>query len=444
MNIKKKIHQKVKLTGFEELKKKVWFLIISLLVFRIGSFIPIPGINTHVLQNFLDQKTNGTLLEMLNMFSGGSLSRSSIFALGVMPYISASIMMQFLTFFVPYFKKIKKDVIYGQNKLEQYTKYITLFFSFIQSTGILMGLPLIPGMQNILLKNNFLFHIISVLSLVVGTIFLMWLGELITSNGLGNGISLIIFVGIMAGLPSSILKTLEKFQQHEINIFLLFVMISLIFLIIFLVTFVERSQRKILVFYAKRQNNRNLTTSQNSYLPLKVNMAGVMPAIFASSVILLPSIFLTYLSNFLQIKNDVVYYASFLKPHSFLYLSLYVFLTVFFCFFYTGFTFNVSDVSNNLKKSGAFLPGIRPGPNTAQYISSIVFNLTCIGAMYIIFICLLPDFMRYFFHVPFYFGGTSLLIVVSVIIEFISQLQTLLISTQYKAVLKKSNLYFKH
>ncbi|WP_343126484.1 preprotein translocase subunit SecY [Buchnera aphidicola] len=438
------MNKKINITSLQSLKKKIWFVIISILIFRIGSFIPIPGINAYVLQNFLAKKTNGTFLDMLNMFSGGSLSRSSIFALGVMPYISSSIIMQFLTFFIPFFKRMKKDLIYGQNNIEKYTKYITLCLSLIQAFSLLMGLPFIPGMENILLEKSLFFYLLSSISLVTGTMFLMWLGELITANGLGNGISVIIFIGIISKLPSSIFKTLERFQDKKIQFWTLLLIIILIFLVIFLVIYIERSQRKILVFYSKKQSNCNIGISRNSYLPLKVNMSGVMPSIFASSLILFPTIFMTYLGHFFHCKKWIFFLVSFLRPHHIIYLILYVIFTVFFCFFYTGFTFNVVEVSNNLKKSGAFLPGIRPGPNTAKYINRIVFRLTCLGSFYIVSICILPDLIRYFFHVPFYFGGTSLLIVVSVIIDLISQIQTLLLSMQYKSLLKKSNLYLKN
>lgn len=424
------------------LTKRVFFLIGAILIFRIGSFIPIPGINIHVLQKFLIQKNN-SILETFNLFSGGSLNRASIFALGVMPYISASIIVQLLTLTFNHLRELKKEGEYGKKKINLYTRYVTFFLSCIQSVGLIVSLPYFPGMKNIIISSSFSFYFIAVTSLVTGTIFLMWLGELITEKGLGNGVSLIIFSGIIAGLPKSIVDVLKYIYINKFSfIYFITILIIMIF-VIYLVVFIESSQRKIIVYYARKQQNRHMYENNSSYLPLKINMAGVVPVIFSSSIILFPSIIFTYLNHTLNRITWLSYFFLSLSPNHFLYFFLYIFLIIFFCFFYTSVMFDVNDTANNLKKSGAFLPGIRPGIKTAMYIKKITLRLTLIGSIYTVFICLVPEIIRYLLNFPFYFGGTSLLILVSVIIDFISQIQTLIMSTQYKKVLKKAHFYLK-
>lgn len=431
---------------FNILKERILFLIISIFIFRLGSFIPIPGININMLEKLFQHKNN--FLEIFNMFSGGSLSRASIFALGVMPYISASIIVQLLTFIMPFFKKMKKEGDSGKNRINKYTKIITLFFSIIQSVGILIGLPHINGMENIIFHSNLLFYITAITSLVTGTMFLTWMGDLITENGLGNGTSLMICIGIIAKLPVSFLNVMNQIKFHKLNFFLFLISLVIVFLAIFFVVFFEKSQRKIGICYARRQQSKMYMTGNynNTYLPLKINMSGVMPAIFSSSVLLLISI-LNNWCNFFFKKNIFFIWIKDLfflfQDNNVIYYITYVFLIFFFCFFYTELTFDSYETANNLKKSSTFLPGIRPGLQTAKYIQRLVFRLTTIGSFYISFICLLPDIMRYFLYSPFYFGGTSLLIVVVVFIELITQIQTLLISSQYKSILKKSHLSFK-
>lgn len=424
------------------LKNRIWFLIGAILIFRIGSFIPIPGINTNVLQQFLIQKNN-SVLEIFNLFSGGSLNRASIFALGVMPYISASIIIQLLTVVFNFLKELKKEGEFGKNKINQYTKFLTFFLACFQAFSVIISLPYVPGMKNIIISSGFKFYFPAVTSLVTGTIFLMWLGELITEKGLGNGTSLIIFSGILAGLPKSLFNIIKYIFLHKLNIFYCLFVVMIMILTIYLVVLVERSQRNIIVYYSRQKQNRYMNLHNSSYLPLKLNTAGVVPVIFSSSIMLFPSITATYFYNIYTEKWGVFNFLFSLRPNHFLYFVMYIFFIIFFCFFYTSLIFNVNDTSENLKKSGAFLPGIRPGIQTAKYINNIVLRLTFIGSLYTVFICLMPELMRYCLGVPFYFGGTSLLIVVVVIIEFITQIQTFIMSTQYTSVLKKAKLYLK-
>ncbi|QCI26908.1 preprotein translocase subunit SecY [Buchnera aphidicola (Thelaxes californica)] len=438
--MKKKINIKNNKSKFSELINRIFFVIGALIIFRIGSFIPIPGINTAILSQLLKSKT-GTIIEIFNVFSGGALSRASIFALGIMPYISASIIVQLLTFIYPYFSDLKKMGSIGNNKINQYIRYITLLLSLLQSIGLSFGLPNIPGIQGLIIKVDFNFYFTSILSLTAGTMFLMWLGEMITEKGIGNGTSLIIFSGIVSGLPNAVMNTINTIKIGVLDNFFLFLICISIVSIIYLVVFIEKSQRKILVQYPRRHQGRKLYAAQETYLPMKINISGVMPAIFTSSIMLFPS---TFISFFNGIKNwkYLVIVSQFFFPGNALYTFVYVFSIVFFCFFYTDLLFNPMETANNLKKSGAFIPGIRPGVKTAEKINMITSKLTCIGSMYITFICLLPEMLRIILKVPFYFGGTSLLIVVVVIIEFISQVQTLIMSTQYASIMKKSNLYF--
>lgn len=428
---------------WKNLYRRIFFLLFALFIFRVGSFIPIPGINVHVLEQFLIKKNN-SIIEIFNTFSGGSLHRASIFALGVMPYISASIIVQLFTFLFSYFKDLKKDGEFGRIKLNQYTRYITLLLASVQSISLIIGLPYLPGMENIIFVSNFSFYMISILSLVTGTMFLMWLGELITERGLGNGVSLIICSSILSGLPYSVIQTLENFRIHSFSFLHIFFILLVIFFIIFFIVFFEGSIRKIFVFYSNRPLNKNMQILKNStYLPLKINMAGVVPVIFSSSIVLFPAIILAYLVRIYPSNFVLLFLSISFQPNHYLYSFLYIFLIGFFCFFYTNLMFNSVDTANNLKKTGAYIQGIRPGYKTAEYIHNITIRLTFIGAIYTIFICLVPDIMRYFLHVPFYFGGTSLLIIVVVMMDFIAQVQTIIMSTKYTKILKKKKFFLK-
>ncbi|QCI17302.1 preprotein translocase subunit SecY [Buchnera aphidicola (Aphis helianthi)] len=424
--------------SINELKNRVIFVIISLIIFRIGSFIPIPGIDTTILSRILNNQ-KGTIFEMFNMFSGGALNRASIFALGIMPYISASIIIQLLTLVVPFLSEIKKEGETGRHKINQYTRYATLILAFFQSVGVVTGLSNISSIRPIIIHADFYFYFTAILILVTGTMFLMWLGELITECGIGNGISIIIFTGIIAGLPSAIIHTIEQTRQGHLHLLLFLSILILIFLVVFLVVFIERSQRKIIVHYAQRQQGRRIYSAQSTHLPLKVNMSGVIPAIFASSIVLFPATIISWFGidkKYSFFKTISLYF----QPNQPLYLILYITSIIFFCFFYTGLVFNPRETADNLKKSGAFISGIRPGEQTAKYINKIMLRLTLFGSLYITFICLIPEFMRSAMNVPFYFGGTSLLIVVVVIMDFIAQIQTLIMSSQYESILKKAKL----
>ncbi|AEW44794.1 membrane-embebed preprotein translocase subunit [Serratia symbiotica str. 'Cinara cedri'] len=424
--------------GLSELKRRILFVTIALIVFRVGSFIPIPGVDTTVLAKLLEQQ-RGTIIEMFNMFSGGALSRASVFALGIMPYISASIIIQLLTVVHPTLMQIKKEGEAGRQKISQYTRYGTLVLAIFQAIGIATGLPNMPGMQDLVINLGFKFYFTAVISLVTGTIFLMWLGEQISEHGIGNGISMIIFAGIVAGLPPAVAHTIEQARQGELHFLLLLLVTVLVFAVTFLVVFIERGQRRIVVNYAKRQQGRRIYAAQSTHLPLKVNMAGVIPAIFASSVILFPATIASWFGGSTH-WNWLAMLSIYLQPGQPLYVLLYASAIIFFCFFYTALVFNPRETADNLKKSGAFVPGIRPGEQTAKYIDKVMTRLTCVGAIYITFICLIPEFMRDAMKVPFYFGGTSLLIVVVVIMDFITQIQTLMMSSQYESALKKANL----
>ncbi|QJC36137.1 preprotein translocase subunit SecY [Enterobacteriaceae endosymbiont of Donacia cincticornis] len=424
--------------GFIELRKRFIFFISSIIIFRIGSFIPIPGINTSVLHALI-LKQHGTIIDMFNMFSGGALSRASIFALGVMPYISASIIIQILTSINPFFIALKKEGDAGKKKINKYTKYSTLILSIIQAIGITIGLSHIPGMNNLVIHIDFYFYIISILSLITGTTFLMWLGRQITKRGIGNGVSIIIVVGILAALPSTVNQIISQIKIGNLNFFTILVLLLFIFFITLFIVFIEKGQRKIVVQYARRYYGRQMyNTQQNTHLPLKINMSGVIPAIFSSSIILFISTIFAWFSNITDyswIKNISIS----LQPKQPIYMILYISAIVFFCFFYTLLVFNPEETSDNLKKSGAYISGIRPGKQTAKYIKKILMRLTCTGSLYITFICLFPEFLRSIITIPFYFSGTSLLIVIVVIIDFITQIQTLIMSTQYESILKKIN-----
>jgi len=424
--------------GLSELKQRLWFVFVALVVLRLGSFVPIPGIDAAVLAQFFEQQ-KGTIVEMFNMFSGGALERASVLALGIMPYISASIIMQLLTVVSPKFAELKKEGEAGRRKISQYTRYGTLVLATVQSIAIARSLP--DMMQGLVINAGFGFYFTAVISLVTGTMFLMWLGEQITERGIGNGISIIIFAGIVAGMPSAVGQTAEMARQGELHLLVLLLIGVVVFAVTFLVVFVERGQRRIVVNYAKRQQGRKVFAAQSTHLPLKVNMAGVIPPIFASSLILFPGTLASWfgqgegpMADFLQGVSQAM------SPGQPLYVLMLAAAIIFFCFFYTALVFNPRETADNLKKSGAFIPGIRPGEQTSKYIDKVMTRLTLAGAMYITFVCLVPQFMIMAWDVQFYFGGTSLLIIVVVIMDFMAQVQTHMMSHQYDNVLKKANL----
>jgi len=424
--------------GLSELKQRLWFVFVALVVLRLGSFVPIPGIDAAVLAQFFEQQ-KGTIVEMFNMFSGGALERASVLALGIMPYISASIIMQLLTVVHPAMAELKKEGEAGRRKISQYTRYGTLVLATVQSIAIARSLP--EMMQGLVINAGFSFYFTAVISLITGTMFLMWLGEQITERGIGNGISIIIFAGIVAGMPSAVGQTAEMARQGELHLLVLLLIGVVVFAVTFLVVFVERGQRRIVVNYAKRQQGRKVFAAQSTHLPLKVNMAGVIPPIFASSLILFPGTLASWfgqgdgqVADFLQGVSGAM------SPGQPLYVMMLAAAIIFFCFFYTALVFNPRETADNLKKSGAFIPGIRPGEQTSKYIDKVMTRLTLAGAAYITFVCLVPQFMIMAWDVQFYFGGTSLLIIVVVIMDFMAQVQTHMMSHQYDNVLKKANL----
>ncbi|MEY3665453.1 MAG: hypothetical protein RLZZ153_1635 [Pseudomonadota bacterium] len=418
---------------YGDLRARLIFLLLALVVYRIGAHIPVPGIDAAQLQQLFSQQ--GGILNLFNMFSGGALSRFTVFALGIMPYISASIIMQLLTYVVPTFEQLKKEGEAGRRKITQYTRYGTLGLAIFQSMGIAVALESSPGL---VLAPGFGFRMTAVVSLTAGTMFLMWLGEQITERGLGNGISILIFAGIAAGLPSAMGGLLELVRTGAMSILVAMVIVVLVALVTYFVVFVERGQRKILVNYARRQVGNKVYGGQSSHLPLKLNMAGVIPPIFASSIILLPATVVGWFSTGESMRwlKDL---ASTLAPGQPIYVLLYATAIIFFCFFYTALVFNSRETADNLKKSGAFVPGIRPGDQTARYIDKILVRLTLAGAIYITFVCLLPEFLILKYNVPFYFGGTSLLIIVVVTMDFMAQVQNYMMSQQYESLLKKAN-----
>lgn len=424
--------------GLTELKQRLWFVLMALIVLRLGSFVPIPGIDAAVLSQLFEQQ-KGTIVEMFNMFSGGALSRASVLALGIMPYISASIIMQLLTVIHPPMIELKKEGEAGRRKISQYTRYATLVLATFQSIAIAKSLPgMMPGL---VINTGLGFYFAAVVSLVTGTMFLMWLGEQITERGIGNGISIIIFAGIVAGMPSAIGKTAEMARQGELHLFVLLLIAVIVFAVTFFVVFVERGQRRIVVNYAKRQQGRKVFAAQSTHLPLKVNMAGVIPPIFASSIILFPGTLASWFGQGDGMVADFLQEVSLaMSPGQPLYVMMLAAAIIFFCFFYTALVFNPRETADNLKKSGAFIPGIRPGEQTSKYIDKVMTRLTLAGALYITFICLVPQFMIIAWDVQFYFGGTSLLIIVVVIMDFMAQVQTHMMSHQYDNVLKKANL----
>ena len=417
-----------------DLKRRLLFLLGALIVFRIGSFIPVPGIDQLQLAELFKSQRGG-ILDMFNMFSGGALSRFSIFALGIMPYISASIIMQLMTVVSPTLEALKKEGESGRRKITQYTRYGTAGLALFQGLGIAIALESQPGL---VVEPGLAFRLTAMITLVTGTMFLMWLGEQITERGIGNGISLIIFAGIAAGFPQAVGGTLELVRTGAFSIPTALVIGALVVGVTAFVCFVERGQRKILVNYAKRQVGRKLYGGQTSHLPLKLNMSGVIPPIFASSIILFPATLTGWFgsSEGLTWLKDI---AATLHPGQPIYTMLYASAIIFFCFFYTALVFNPKDTADNLKKSGAFVPGIRPGDQTARYIEKITLRLTLTGAIYVTLVCLLPEFLIVWKNVPFYFGGTSLLIIVVVTMDFMAQVQAYVMSHQYESLLKKAN-----
>ena len=420
--------------GMGELFARLRFVLIALLIYRVGTHIPVPGIDPEQLSALFDQN-QGTILGLANVFSGGALERMSILALGILPYISASIIMQLMTAVTPQLEQLKKEGEAGRRKISQWTRYLTVVLALVQGSGMTVGL----ANQGLTYVTGFSFYVTAVASLVTGAVFMMWLGEQITERGVGNGISLLIFAGIVAGLPAAIGQSLEQARQGEISILILLGILVLAAVVIYLVVFIERGQRRITVNYAKRQQGRKMMQAQASHLPLKVNMAGVIPAIFASSILLFPASVAQWFgsgdsSDWLQ---DL---AVAIGPGQPLNILLFTGFIVFFCFFYTALMFNPQEVADNLKRSGAFVPGIRPGQQTANYIDGVLTRLMVFGSAYIALVCLLPQFLVVMFNVPFYLGGTSMLIVVVVVMDFMAQVQSHLMSHQYEGVMKKANL----
>ena len=419
---------------YGDLKKRLFFLLGALLVFRVGAHIPVPGIDPHVLADLFKSQQGG-ILGMFNMFSGGALSRFTIFALGIMPYISASIIMQLMTAVSPQLEQLRKEGETGRRKITQYTRYGTVFLALFQATGISIALESQPGL---VLDPGLMFRITTVTTLVTGTMFLMWLGEQITERGLGNGISIIIFAGIAAGLPNAIAGTLELVRTGAMHPVTALFIVAAVAVVTAFVCFVERGQRKILVNYAKRQVGNKVYGGQSSHLPFKLNMAGVIPPIFASSLILFPATLLGWFGT-AEGMNWLKDVAATLSPGQPIYVMIYAALIVFFCFFYTALQYNPKETADNLKKSGAFVPGIRPGDQTARYLEKILVRLTLAGAIYVTVVCLLPEFLILKWNVPFYFGGTSLLIIVVVTMDFMAQVQAYVMTHQYESLLKKAN-----
>ena len=420
--------------GMGELFARLRFVFIALVIYRIGTHIPVPGIDPEQLAALFDQN-QGTILGLANVFSGGALERMSILALGILPYISASIIMQLMTAVTPQLEQLKKEGEAGRRKISQYTRYLTVMLALVQGTGMTVGL----ANQGLAFDTSISFYVIAITSLVTGAVFMMWLGEQITERGIGNGISLLIFAGIAAGLPSAVGQSLEQARQGELNILVLLGIVALAVVVIYLVVFIERGQRRVTVNYAKRQQGRQSYQAQSSHLPLKVNMAGVIPAIFTSSILLFPASVAQWFgsgdsADWLQ---DL---AVAIGPGQPLNIMLFTGFIIFFCFFYTALMFNPQEVADNLKRSGAFVPGIRPGQQTANYIDGVLTRLTVFGSAYIALVCLLPQFLVVMFNVPFYLGGTSMLIVVVVVMDFMAQIQSHLMSHQYEGVMKKANL----
>ena len=424
-----------KQSGLGELMARLRFLLLAIIVYRIGTHIPVPGINPDQLAALFNQN-QGTVLGLFNMFSGGALERMSILALGIMPYISASIIMQLMSAVSPQLEALKKEGEAGRRQISQYTRYLTVVLALLQATGMTVGL----ANQGLAFNADISFYFTAVVSLVTGAVFMMWLGEQVTERGIGNGISMLIFAGIVAGLPSAVGQSLEQARQGELNVLVLLAILVLAVAVIYLVDFIERGQRRITVNYAKQQRGNRMYQAQSSHLPLKVNMAGVIPAIFASSILLFPASIAQWVGQSNEGMEWLQELALAIGPGQPLNIILFTALIVFFCFFYTALMFNPDEVADNLKRSGAFLPGIRPGKQTASYIDDVLTRLTMFGSLYIAGVCLLPQFLVVMWNVPFYLGGTSLLIVVVVVMDFMAQVQSHMMSHQYDSVMKKANL----
>ena len=419
---------------YGDLWRRLGFLLGALVVYRIGAHIPVPGIDPVALADFFNRNQGG-ILGMFNMFSGGALSRFTIFALGIMPYISSSIIMQLMTHASPQLEALRKEGEAGRRKITQYTRYGTVLLAVVQGTGIAIG---VESQQGLVLDPGFVFRFVTVVTLLTGTMFLMWLGEQITERGLGNGISIIIFSGIAAGLPNAVAGLGELIRTGAMHPLSAFFIVALVFGVTYAVVHVERGQRRILVNYAKRQVGNKVYGGQSTHLPLKLNMSGVIPPIFASSIILFPATVAGWFgaSDSMRWLRDI---ATVLSPGQPIYVMLYASAIIFFCFFYTALVFNSKETADNLKKSGAFVPGIRPGEQTARYIDTILMRLTLVGAIYVTIVCLIPEFLILKWNVPFYFGGTSLLIIVVVTMDFMTQVQAYAMSHQYEGLLKKAN-----
>jgi preprotein translocase subunit SecY len=423
-----------------ELRQRLLFVLGALIVFRLGTFIPVPGINPEAMVQLMEQQ-RGTIMDLFNMFSGGALGRMSVFALNVIPYISASIIVQLMAQVMPSLQALRKEGESGRRKLTQYTRYGTVFLAAFQALGVATALQAsgAAGGVQVVVNPGPAFVFSAVIGLTAGTMFLMWLGEQVTERGIGNGISLIIFAGIVAGLPSAVAATLQLTSTGELSPFKVIIILAIVVAVTGFVVFVERGQRRITVNYARKQGGARAYQNQSSHLPLKLNMSGVIPAVFASSIIMFPATALSWVSQ----SGDVRWLQSVaqaLAPGELLHIALYAGMIVFFAFFYTALVFNSNETAENLKKSGALIPGIRPGKSTAEYIDGVITRLTAAGAVYLVAVCLLPEFMRMGWNVPFYFGGTSLLIVVVVVMDFTAQIQAHLMSHQYESLLKKANL----
>lgn len=422
------------LANVREVKTRLLFLLVAIILYRLGAHIPIPGLDAHKIATLLNGQKNG-IFSLFNMFSGNAFLRMSVFALGIMPYISASIVIQLLTSVVPTLEQLKKEGDSGRHKISQYTRYATLGLSLVQAVGVTKWLI----SQNVALIGGMQFYVVAIVTLVTGTLLIMWIGEQITERGIGNGISMIIFAGIVSGLPSAMAKTFEQVRQGQLQVLALILIFVVVMAVTAFVVFVERAQRRITINYPQRQQGRKVFAAQTSHLPFKINMSGVIPPIFASSLILLPATLLQFFGKSLQNNMFFNQLTVALSPGQPLYILLFAAGIVFFCFFYTALVFNPRETADNLKKAGAFIPGIRPGEQTASYIDLVITRLTLVGALYLVLVALMPEFMTMIWHVQFYFGGTSLLIIVVVTMDFMAQLQSYLISHQYDSLLKKAN-----
>jgi preprotein translocase subunit SecY len=423
-----------KFAGFQDLKLRLLFLLFAFFLFRLGSYIPVPGLNPVRLQELFNAQQNN-IVGLFNMFSGGALMRFSIFALGIMPYITASIIVQLLTVLSPQLAELRKEGETGQRKINKYTRYSTVILATFQAIGVSKMLVL----HHVALAPGFSFYFTTAITLVTGTIFLMWLGEQVTERGIGNGISMIIFAGIVAGLPVALGRTLEQVREGQLQLIVLLLVIAAIVGVIAFVVFIERAQRRITISYARRMQGGKIYSAQSSHLPLKINMAGVIPPIFASSLILFPATLAQWFGNTKGLEWLSILSVA-LQQGQPLHMLLFSIGIIFFCFFYTALVFNPKETADNLKKSGAFIPGIRPGEHTARYVDTVMTRLTLVGAIYVTLVCLLPEFLILAWNVPFYFGGTSLLIIVVVVMDFMSQVQAHIMSYQYESLLKKANL----